>query len=85
MGEIKIRCDQMPENWDYNICIHCRRFTSHRGKKGTTWRCSLNNRSAAEKRAFYTIWAENYLIMRGVIEEKYRSIIAVDYVGKKKR
>lgn len=85
MGEIRIKCDQMPESWNYDTCIQCRRFTSHRGEKGTNWNCSLNNGSAAEKRSFYAVWAENYLIARGVMKEKSQSTIIVDYVGKKKR
>jgi len=80
-----IKCDQMLEDWNYDTCWECKRYNWSKTKKGSNWTCSLNNKSAAEKRTFYMIWAENYLIERGMLGESLRRQITVEYVGKKRR
>lgn len=82
--EIMIKCDQRQEGFDFDTCIACKRFTLSMGSKGRNWRCSLNNKTAAEKRAFRTIWTEDFLIERGAMKETSRSTVVVEYVGKKK-
>ena len=80
-----VKCDQMTEGWDYDTCYDCKHFVLSLTKKGRNWRCKLNSATAKEKRDFYTIWGTDYLIRRGIIEEKYRYGVAIEYVGKKKR
>lgn len=83
--EIKIKCDQTLDGFDFDTCIVCKRFTLSAGSKGRNWRCSLNNKTASEKRAFRTIWTEDFLIERGAMKESSRSTVTIEYVGKKKR
>ena len=80
---ISIKCDQMTE-WNWDTCVSCKHFALQSLGKGTKWRCSLNNKTAAEKRNFYLIWATNYLIERGALDGSSRYEVAVEYVSKKK-
>ena len=80
-----IKCDQMADGWNYDTCWECKHFLTSRTSKGRIWRCKLNNRTAAEKRAFYTLWGINYLIERDMLDESCRSEVAVEYVGKRRR
>ncbi len=83
---ITIKCDQMPDGWNYDTCVFCKHFISSRTPgKGTKISCKLNKGGAAEKRTFEYIWNENYLIGCGVMDETRRSTIIVDYVGRKKK
>jgi len=75
----------MADGWNYDTCFMCKRFSTGRTVKGRYFRCKLNNNSAAEKRTFYMIWAVETLISYGVMDENQRDVVAVDYVGKKKR
>jgi hypothetical protein len=75
----------MPDSWNYDSCVSCRHFSARTTDKGIKLRCTLNNGKESEKRAFAVIWNENYLIERGVMKEKHRSTIIVEYVGLKKR
>jgi hypothetical protein len=80
-----IKCDQMTEGWDSDVCMECKNFSTGRTAKGRNWRCKLNNKSAAERRGFYMIWATDYLIMCGKLNENLEEKVVVDYIGKKKR
>ena len=80
-----VKCDQMTDGWNYDACLTCKRFNSMSTKKGWNWTCSLNKGSAQEKRAFYLIWAENYLIGRGAMSEADECTVLIDYVGKNHR
>ena len=83
MSQVTINCDLMADGWNYDTCVSCRHFSSNTTKKGLTWRCSLNNKSAKEKRDFQMIWAINYLNYRGMDVDE--DVIAVTYIGKRKR
>jgi hypothetical protein len=71
--------------WNYDTCLYCKHFALRRPKSVTRWCCKLNSGSAKEKNDFHLIWAYNYIINRGVMDESYRYEVEIEYVGKKKR
>jgi hypothetical protein len=81
---INIKCDQLPDGWNYDTCRYCKHFslTFNRDNK-TQWRCSLNKGSAAEKRSFRILWVDEYLRAHEMMTAEDN--IVVEYVGKKKR
>ena len=83
--KISVKCDQMPDGWNYDLCWKCKHFIWTQTKKGSDWRCKLNRATATEKNVFRLIWAENLIINRGAVPESFRSEIEVEFVGKKKR
>jgi hypothetical protein len=78
-----IKCDRMPDGWNYNTCAECNHFTLTLTGKGRQWRCSLNNGAAKEKREFWSIWALEYLRSHGMTAAD--DDIIVEYIGKRKR
>jgi hypothetical protein len=85
LATIQIKCDQMPDGWNYDLCCECKHFQMNKTAKGLKWRCKLNSGSAPERRRYYMIWAQEYLIARDCMNEKSRDAIIVDYVGKRRR
>ena len=80
---MNIKCDKIEGEWNYNTCAGCNHFSvSIPLGKARAWRCSLNNRTAAEKRAFHIIWVECYLINVGRLSEENRSPITVVFINK---
>jgi len=60
MMPTEIKCELMDE-WDFDHCFECKRFSKTRGKGLNNWRCKLNNENAKERRDFGTVWAYHYL------------------------
>ena len=79
--KITIFCDQI-EQWNYDTCQSCRRFTVTKSDKGISYTCSLNKKSASQKRIFYSIWAVVSLRDRGI--DIPEDEIVIEYVGKRK-
>jgi len=78
-----IHCDQMCDCWSYDTCVKCRHFSCTVSPKGHQWSCRLNNKTAAEKRAFRSILTIEFLNAYGMNIPPDEIII--DYVGKKKK
>jgi hypothetical protein len=78
-----IKCDRMPDGWNYNTCFGCNHFTLTLTNKGRQWRCSLNNETAKARREFRLIWALEYLRLHGIAATNDNNII-VEYIGKRK-
>jgi hypothetical protein len=78
-----IHCDQVPDGWSYETCVRCRHFSCTVSPKGHQWRCKLNSKTAAEKRAFRMIVSIAFLNANGISFPPEE--IAIDYVGKKKK
>jgi hypothetical protein len=58
--QTEIKCELMDE-WDFDHCFECKRFSRAHGKGLNNWRCKLNNENAKERRDFGMIWAIFYL------------------------
>ena len=83
MATVTIQCDQRSDGWDYGTCIACGHFSCTVTPKGHQWRCKLNSKAAAEKRAFRMLVAVELLNARGMTIQPDE--VTIDYVGKIKK
>ena len=43
---VTIKCDQLPDGWNYDTCWECKHFSWRQSKNGSIWGCSLNKAAA---------------------------------------
>ena len=78
----KIKCDQMENEWDSEICMNCNIFRSSADIK-KRWRCKLN--SDREYRTnFHRIWLMKNAHALGILKGENQDEIIIEYVGKRK-
>ena len=72
--DYKIKCDKM-RDWNYDTCLHCKHFTLRISPM--MWKCKINN-GHAELRAFWQIWASEFLRAQGI--EMRDDDISIEYI-----